>query len=457
MIGVLLAALPPALAAAAIARLAPRRSRLTVIAAAAGLSIGTTSVIWGALFFGGVRPRALLMAIDVASWLFISAAVLLAARRLSEVPPGLLTSDKEVGIPTRYLNRAAVITLLVATLAIAIVSFVSASSVFPHGEWDAWAQWNLRARFFFRGFESGEWRNAFDASLAWSHADYPPLVPLSVARAWLFLSSDTTAVPTILSAAFAGATVATAGLGVARIRGVSYGCLAAGVILVCPSFVRYAAAQCADIPLGLYMLSAFVLWAMADEPQGRFWLALAGLSGGLAAWTKNEGIPFLAVFVVLVAVERLRKRGRDGLRDVAAVVAGAAPVVVLILCFKQSLAPPSYFVAEQSAQQALQRLADVERIRLVFGEVARELWLAGARHVGVIVFLAFFVAVRGIDRQAPAGAKAGTLAMIAMMAIYLVAYLITPKDLAWQLKTSLDRLVVQVVPTLAWSIVTIAK
>jgi hypothetical protein len=47
--------------------------------------------------------------------------------------------------------------------------------------------------------------------------------------------------------------------------------------------------------------------------------------------------------------------------------------------------------------------------------------------------------------------------MAAMLAIYTLAYLVTPKDLAWQLKTSLDRLFVQLVPTLAWSIVTISR
>ena len=47
--------------------------------------------------------------------------------------------------------------------------------------------------------------------------------------------------------------------------------------------------------------------------------------------------------------------------------------------------------------------------------------------------------------------------MVAMLAIYAMAYLVTPKDLAWQLKTSLDRLVVQIVPTLAWAIMTISR
>jgi len=51
----------------------------------------------------------------------------------------------------------------------------------PHGAWDAWAIWNLRARFL--AGPGDAWRAAFDDALAWSHTDYPLLLPATVARA----------------------------------------------------------------------------------------------------------------------------------------------------------------------------------------------------------------------------------------------------------------------------------
>ena len=91
------------------------------------------------------------------------------------------------------LVTAAAATLLIATAATAAASFVSASAVYPHGEWDAWAQWNLRARFFARGLADGAWRDAFAPVLAWSHPDYPPLVPSSIARLWIYAGRETVA------------------------------------------------------------------------------------------------------------------------------------------------------------------------------------------------------------------------------------------------------------------------
>jgi hypothetical protein len=356
---------------------------------------------------------------------------------------------------TTTLATAAAVTLLIVTAAVALLSFLSASAVYPHGEWDAWAQWNLRARFLFRGLADGAWQQAFAPILQWSHPDYPPLVPASVARLWTYAGRETLAAPIAFAGIMAACTVLAAGLSAARIRGAARGCLAAAVILACPSFVRYAASQCADIALGFFMLAAFVAWSCAD--QSRLWLALAGLSAALAAWTKNEGLAFVVVFVAAIALERRWTAGWRGLRDLAPVIAGAAPILVMVVVFKQTLAPPSYFVAEQSLAQAGASLFTASRAQLVGWSMARELWLAGAALVGVIPFLCVFAAVRGVGGSVPGAARAAAPAMAAMIAIYAVAYLVTPKDLAWQLKTSLDRLVVQIVPTLAWSVMTISR
>ncbi len=56
------------------------------------------------------------------------------------------------------------------TLACAVAAFVGLSAAAPHGGWDAWMNWNLRARLIFRG--GADWRAAFSPLLDWSHPDY---------------------------------------------------------------------------------------------------------------------------------------------------------------------------------------------------------------------------------------------------------------------------------------------
>jgi hypothetical protein len=442
---------PAAVALAVVARVSPgARDRRAAAPAAIGIAVGLASVLWSAAFFGGVRSRGLLIILDLAGWTLVLIAVLALRRRA----PRLTGAPAGTPIAGRLVMTAAV-TLAIVLAVQAIVSFVAASAVSPHGEWDAWAQWNLRARFFFRGLEDGTWQRAFDPILAWSHPDYPPLVPASVARLWTYAGRETLLAPIALAGLLATCTVLAAGLSASRIRGTARGCLAAAVILACPSFVRYSASQCADIAIGFFMLAAFVAWS-AEGPR-RAWLALAGMSAALAAWTKNEGVAFLVVFVAAVACERIWSAGWRGLTDLAPVLAGAAPVLVMIVVFKQALAPPSYFLAEQSLGQAGASLFDASRAQVIASAMARELWFSGAPAIGVLPFLGIFGAIRGIKAPAPAAARAALPAMTAMIVIYALAYMVTPKDLVWQLKTSLDRLVVHVIPTLAWSIMTISR
>jgi hypothetical protein len=433
-------ALPAAAAAALSWRLAVTfRTRLALCAALLGVFAGAASVPWSALFFSGIRSRGVLLGLDAAVWLAVIAGAALARSR----------GDRSAATVTSATGRVVTIAAVAAALVLmagAAWSFAAASAVAPHGEWDAWAQWNLRARFFFRGFADGTWTSAFAPVLAWSHPDYPPLVPASVARLWMYAGSETLAAPIALAALLSSCTVLTAGFSIASRRGTARGCLAAAAILACPSFVRYAPSQCADIPLAFFMLAAFVMWE-------RGYLALAGVSAALAAWTKNEGLAFLGIFMAVLVIDRLRSEGWRGLAALWPALAGAAPVLLVLLVFKQTLAPPSYFVEEQTLAQALTKLSDVGRIRFVARALGGELWLTGGSLVGVVPVVAVFAALRGLDGRAPSAARWAAPVMILMLVTYGLAYAITPKDLVWQLKTSLDRVVMQLVPTLVWSLV----
>ena len=426
------------------------RDRLAAAPAAAGIALGLASVIWSALFFSGIQSRTVLVGLDLLVWtILLAGGFALTRARRSDGEPVFAVAG------AGPLVTAAAVTLLIATAATAAVSFVSASAVYPHGEWDAWAQWNLRARFFARGLADGAWRDAFAPVLAWSHPDYPPLVPSSIARLWIYAGRQTVLAPIAFAGGIALCTVFTAGLAVARTQGAARGCLTAAAILACPSFVRYTASQCADIALAFFMLAAFVAWSFSSRRRG--WLAGAGLSAALAAWTKNEGVAFFVVFTVAVAIERIRAGGWRGLADLGPLFAGAAPVLVVVLVFKSTMAPASYFVADRSLGEAVAGLFNAARAELVARAMARELWLTGASLVGVIPFLCAFAAVRGVNAAAPGAARAAAPAMAVMIAIYAMAYLATPYDVAWQLKTSLDRVVVHIVPTLAWSMMVISR
>ncbi len=193
-----------------------------------------------------------------------------------------------------------------------IVVLVSAVSLaywvllMPHGGWDAWAIWNLRARFIYRAGES--WPQAFGAFMP--HTDYPLLIPLSVVRGWAYLGSELQIAPAAIAALFA---VATAGLMVASVaerRGATLGLLAGMVLLTTPLYLEQGAMQTADVPLAFFFLATTVLLAFYERTGRLQPLFLAGVTAGLASWAKNEGL-LLVVAVVAAWAALALTGGRD--------------------------------------------------------------------------------------------------------------------------------------------------
>jgi hypothetical protein len=385
---------------------------------------------------------------DIAIW----AVAIVLAFRIRRTPAPERTQH---AAPVPRLFARASLVGFACVSAFAITSATAFSRVVPHGTWDAWAIWNMRARFLFRG-QPLLWRDAFSQELGYSQLDYPLLLPLSVSRAWTFLGRETTLAPMLLAAIFAAATVAAAALSVARARTPAHGLITATAILASPAFLEWVPSQCADIPLGFYMLITFVMmWNATTSDESRLWWVLAGVSAGLAAWTKNEGTAFLIVFVATSAVWALRKHGRAGLTHLAALGVGAAVGVAALVAFKWGFAPANGIMSALDFSAVAAR-ADLDRARFIVESVGRELWLGGGSVVGVLPILVAYVTVVGIRR--PGGVPAvAVLTMLLQVAIYAMVYLVTPYDLKWHVDTSLDRLIVQVFPSAVWGLMMLAR
>src|SRR5207237_5909321 len=71
-------------------------------------------------------------------------------------------------IPARgnpYLPSWPLMVLFVGSVVVCVMALVHQALAAPHGAWDAWAIWNLRARFLFLG--GVHWRDAFSKAIDW--------------------------------------------------------------------------------------------------------------------------------------------------------------------------------------------------------------------------------------------------------------------------------------------------
>ncbi len=341
----------------------------------------------------------------------------------------------------------------------ALVASVLVSLKNPHGGWDGWAIWNMHARFIFRAGDY--WKSALSNLSGWSHPDYPLLIPLSIARGWAFIGSDKTVIPVVLALCFTFSTVLLIFSSLTVLRGEGQGLLAGLVLLGTPFFIRHGASQYADVPLGLFMLSTIVLLTIYDRSSARNdnLLFLAGMTAGFSAWTKNEGLVFLAATIVTRSFLVWKMRGRkETLKEMVIFSVGLLPVLVAITYFKTNIAPSNDILSSQGAVLTVDRLEDLSRYLKVLKAYAAETigFTGGAVSMPLLTIYLLLVGIEIETKD-----KVSLLTSASTLSIVLVSYffifIITPLDLTWHLKYSLNRLFLQLWPSFVFCFFMIVK
>jgi Dolichyl-phosphate-mannose-protein mannosyltransferase len=428
----LIAASAVALSGAAAASFAGARGALRA-ALALLFGLGIWSVAWTvALFAFGPDPRIRL----VKDGLLAAGGLAVVAFRTRRGSP----SDPEQqtqGAPVPRRLRAAAAT----AAAFATVFFVEHTLRYPDGGWDAWAIWNLRARFLARGGEG--FRAAFSPELLfWAHPDYPLLLPGIVAQGFLLDRGEPLWIPAAAAYGFAALLVVLLGAAVRELRGAVWGALAALALLSTPCFVGFAANQQSDVPVGAYLLAACALSALAVETGRRRLLALAGAAASLAAWTKNEGLVyFLALGAALLAVRWAAFP--DRVRGLLRYASGALPILALLAWFKLRVAHTNDLLAPASFESLL----DARRWTELIGALLRRIVFFQNWSLWLLAELLVLIALLPRLPPRPSSRILGLAVALALSAISVV-YAFQPHELVWFVRASADRVLIQLWPSI---------
>ena len=353
-----------------------------------------------------------------------------------------------------FYSRPSVSSLQIAILALAGFVFVSSflgvvnyARQRAHGDWDAWMIYNRTARFIYRGQEA--WQDAFSEDLGVIfHADYPPLLSLNIASRWNMLDEESAYVPMFQSILFSLASVGLcfgalanlkspgqAGLGVILLSGVSF-------------FLHEGGRQQADVPLAFYMLASIVFLFFYVYGKRPILIVFAGLTAGLAAWTKNEGILFLAASAGILVVAALWKRS---FRELLFYFIGLLLPLALLFYFKHQLTRPNEFLSGESIK-ITQSLTDISRHQIIFNSFKNFLLSGGGWYnIGIFLILCLYFLLFHSRIKDNSDMIVISFAIFACQIMgYYVIYLITPNDLEWQLNYSLNRLFVQIYPAVVF-------
>ena len=440
------------------------QGRLLRLFVGGGLGIGLSACLYFVSFPTGLSGQIPL--IDLAACMALGLAYYVfreRRRREAESPAEPQLSARKAAFPeTGSKLETWIATIFAVELLASLGSFLFAFLKEPHGKWDAWLIWNMHARFLYRSGEA--WREVFAGGMDWSHWDYPLLLPLSIVRGWKYIGNDSIYIPAAFALLF---TLFTLGLllgALMFLRSRIQGYLAAMILLGTPFFIVMGASQFADVPLAFFMLATLaLLFLPARSPENRFGApVLAGIAAGLCAWTKNEGLLFLTIVTGSLFVTTLYAGGwRSARRRTVRFLAGALPILLVVVYFKTQLSPANDLMEGFNLAAAAAKLTDFSR----YAEIAKAFFVTGISftqglidlRVGMqlnpgavnILLLIVYLLLAGvrIDDRDRIGLARTAAVLLMMPAGYFFVYVMTPLDLGYHLATSLNRLFLQLWPS----------
>lgn len=355
-------------------------------------------------------------------------------------------------VPPRSGRGRADVALLASVVLSAVLAFaivLSWNAARPHGDHDAIAMWNVKARFAFHAAEPiTAVLHRLDDAL---HPDYPLLVSLSVATSFRLLGAAPAWVPQVHGLLALVGLSLTLFLAVRESASRRIALAAVALLFSTPIVLESAAAQTADLPLAYLVVLAALLLDRVREPR---LIALGGFALGCAVWTKNEGALFAAA-LVLASVLRARRERDLGLRYRALGAAAGGAVLGIATWLVFTIAVDRANDLRAAVMDGfVERVVDLGRWRQVLAALAEQLFgSTGRADFGLSWFVFVGVALLLWRRQAARDGDGEALARRCLwlgcggIVVWIAIFAFTPKELEWHLRTAGSRLLLQIWPS----------
>jgi hypothetical protein len=297
-------------------------------------------------------------------------------------------------------------------------------SVFrPVPAWDGWMTWSLKAKAL--AVDGNFYGSVFEApTYAYSHQDYPPLLPAWQALAYLIGGDLHASWPSQFQLAW----LWTAG-GVALVNLIARrwgsGLLFLLPWLCAPPVIYWAMAGYADVPTALLLLAGTVVLLSSSSSRPA---AVAGVLLAGCALMKNEGLP-LAVLTAGAVLVLSPQRAIPG-KTLGLIVAAALPWLVST---RIRGIPSDLVTAETLRPQRMLELTP--RLWPIAKAWASQ--FASVRSWGLLVAGAVVAGLIGWKPR-----RDILVALLLAVALLTAIYIITPYDVSRQLIVSIDRVTI---------------
>lgn len=319
----------------------------------------------------------------------------------------------------------------------------------PHGLWDAFNYWNLKAKII-AGAPTSWPKLLHQMNSDDYHPDYPLLQTGYIALAWILTKSESVWIPITLSFLFTFCTIGLLASSVSFFTTKTKGLLAGLILLCTPFYMTMGDSQYADNTVGFFYLATVFIITCANSKivQSQQAYIAAGLTAGLSAWSKNEGLLFILCLFVSQATRLFFLRDRkETAHELKYLFYGMLPVLLLVIYHKMYIAPANDIIQAQG-EHTLTKLADIERYTFIGSWFSSTLGTFGKWWINPWWLFVGGAIYAGVNlKNYNKSLITNSILILLMLAGFFLIYVISPHDLQFHLSTSLHRLFFQLFPT----------
>jgi hypothetical protein len=312
-------------------------------------------------------------------------------------------------------------------LPLGVLAFIGKAT--KYGEWDAWMTWNLHAKYL-NGL--GGWPNELVEAVP--HSDYPMFLSSLVALGFRYLGESNFAVPFLIAVLvlfliyFTWFNV---------FQKAKYGWVAfLGIILFIfdSEFTYRLCSQYPDSFLALTILLTTIL--IHRSPKKPVDFISIGFISALAGWIKNEGLVFYSVTFIVIIILLWKN-----LSMIKWFLIGSLIPILVIVHFKLNYAPANDLVNLETGRDFSNFINPKVYLQII--KFWAQLILTSFPILLVVTF--FFLKLK------PHKSIYVPLILFLGLTIgYFLAYLLSPYNLEWHLRTSMSRLIHHAYPSLLY-------
>ncbi|MDD3905595.1 MAG: hypothetical protein PHS46_03570 [Candidatus Omnitrophica bacterium] len=340
---------------------------------------------------------------------------------------------------------------IIAFLLAAIICYIFfIASLRPIESYDAVAIWSLKAKvIYFTGSITPDFFTMIEAKFHGAHSDYPLLLPIAQAWFYTFINTFNDYLVKMMFPINFTAFLIIFYVFLNKVISNRLFALIFTLLLSSPGlFANYATNGYADMQMAIYGSITFLALYLWIKGMGWAYFWTAFFSCIFAMWTKNEGLITFFGFI-LILVMRACHETRDRKFSLATYSRQISAVLILAVLFISWALFKIYMnvgndVVNAQVLMKYDPSTIFTRLLAILYEYQRQIFGVKYWNLSWIAFL--LLAVSGYRKLFSEENRYIIVPIFFILFSYAVVFFITPQGITWHLRTSLNRLLIHVLP-----------